>query len=80
MLEMATFGFLRTVKPAAFWIIINNNNNNNNNDNNKDFLIDNKITGHFISFHCALDTKIKIWKSTKKNKNNKNVRKEITNQ
>ena len=29
-------------------------------------LIDNKITGHFISFHCALDTKIKIWKSTKK--------------
>ena len=39
MLEMATFGFLRTVKPAAFWIIINNNNNNNNNnnDNNKDF-------------------------------------------
>ena len=26
---MATFRFLRTVKPAAFLIIINNNNNNN---------------------------------------------------
>ena len=31
---MATFRFLRTVKPAAFLIIINNDNNNNN---NKDF-------------------------------------------
>ena len=29
---MATFRFLRTVKPAAFLIIINNNNNNNNKD------------------------------------------------
>ena len=31
---MATFRFLRTVKPAGFLKIINNNNNNNN---NKDF-------------------------------------------
>ena len=36
MLEMATLGFLRTVKPPAF-LIIHNNNNNNNNNNNKDF-------------------------------------------
>ena len=33
---MATFRFLRTVKPAGFLKIINNDNNNNNN-NNKDF-------------------------------------------
>ena len=29
---MATFRFLRTVKPAGFLKIINNNNNNNNKD------------------------------------------------